>query len=60
MATVLTEKHHGVLEFCTHYCLSAVKGFGLIAGGIGGLIIVAVLLFPFFLIVGFLLKAIGF
>ena len=60
MATVLTEKHHGIFEVCSSYCLSAVKGLGLITGGIGGLIIVAVLLFPFFLIVGFLLKAIGF
>jgi hypothetical protein len=60
MATVLTEKHQGFFEVCSDYCLSAVKGLGLITGGIGGLIIVAVLLFPFFLIVGFLLKAIGF
>ena len=59
MITVLTEKHHWILAVCTHYCLSAFKGLGLITGGIGGLIIGAVLLFPFFRIVGFLLKAIG-
>ena len=60
MATVLTEKHHGIFEVCSNYCLFAIKGLGLITGGIGGLIIVAVLLFPFFLILGFILKAIGF
>ena len=60
MATVVTEKQHGIFEVCSDYSLSAVKGLGLITGGIGGLIIVAVLLLPFFLIVGFLLKAIGF
>jgi len=60
MATVLTEKHHGILEVCSNCCQSAIKGFCLIAGGIGGLIIIAVLLFPLFLIVSFLLKTIGF
>jgi len=59
MATVLTEKHHGIFEVCSNCCLSAVRGLALIAGGIGGLIIIAVLLFPCFLIVSFLLKAIG-
>jgi hypothetical protein len=60
MSTVLTEKHHGILEVCSNCCQSAIKGFCLIAGGVGGLIIVAVLLFPLFLIASFLLKAIGF
>ena len=41
------------------YCLSAIKGGALMTGGIGGLVIIAVLLFPLFLIVSFLLKAIG-
>ena len=60
MATVLTEKHHGIFEVCSNCCQSAIKGFCLIVGGIGGLIIIAVLLFPLFLIVSFLLKTIGF
>ena len=60
MATVLTEKHHGIFEVCSDCCQSAIKGFCLIAGGIGGLIIIAVLLFPLFLVVSFLLKVIGF
>ena len=60
MATVLTQKHHGIIEVCSNCCQSAIKGFCLIAGGIGGLIIIAVLLFPLFLVGGFLLKAIGF
>ena len=60
MATVLTAKHHGICEFCSNCCQSAIKGFAFIAGGIGGLIIIAVLLFPLFLVGGFLLKAIGF
>ena len=60
MATVLTQKHHGIFEVCSNCCQSAIKGFCLIAGGIGGLIIIAVLLFPLFLIVSFLLKTIGF
>jgi hypothetical protein len=59
MATVLTKKHVGIFEVCSNCCQSAIKGFCLIAGGIGGLIIVAVLLFPLFLIASFLLKAIG-
>ena len=60
MATVLTEKHHGIFEVCSNCFQSAIKGFCLISGGIGGLIIIAVLLFPIFLIVSFLLKTIGF
>ena len=60
MATELTEKHQGIFEVCSNYCQSAIKGFCLIAGGIGGLIIIAVLLLPLFLFGGFLLKAMGF
>jgi len=60
MATVLTEKHQGLSEVWGHYALYAVKALGLITGGIGGLLILAFLLFPFLLMLGFLLKAIGF
>ena len=59
MATVLTEKHHGIFEVCSNCCQSAIKGFCLIAGGIGGFIILAILLFPLLLIGSFLLKVIG-
>jgi hypothetical protein len=59
MATVLTKKHVGIFEVCGNCCQAAIKGFCFIAGGIGGLIIIAVLLFPLFLIVSFLLKTIG-
>jgi hypothetical protein len=60
MVTVLAEKHHGIFEVCSNCCLSAVKGLALMTGGIGGLIIIAILLFPLFLIISFLLKVIGF
>jgi len=39
MATVLSKKHVGIFEVCSNCCQSAIKGFCLIAGGIGGLII---------------------
>ena len=46
------------------YCLSAIKGIAFITGGIGGLaiigILVALALFPFFIIGGFLFKFLGF
>ena len=60
MATVLTERNHGIFEVCSNCCLVAFKGVCLMTGGIGGLIIIAVLLFPLFLIGSFLLKVIGF
>lgn len=59
MATVSTLKHPGVIEVWGRCCLSIMKGLALITGGIGGLVLVAVLLFPLFLIISFLLKAFG-
>ena len=60
MDRVLAEKHYGIFEVCSKCCRFAIRGFALIAGGIGGFIIIAVLFFPLFLVVGFLLKALGF
>ena len=60
MDRVFEEKHHGIFEVCSNCCQFAIKGFALIAGGIGGFIIIALLFFPLFLVVGFLLKAVGF
>jgi hypothetical protein len=63
MTDVLTQKRNGILEGLNSlgkYFLSAHKTIFLITGGIGGLLIVAVLLFPVFLIVSFLLKLFGF
>ena len=63
MATALTVKHYeifGVLSFVKRFCLSAIKGFAYIVGGIGGCVILAALALPVFLIVCFLLKLIGF
>jgi hypothetical protein len=60
MDRALTEKHHGIFETCSNFFQFAIKGFAVIAGGIGGCIIIAALFFPLFLVFGFLLKAIGF
>ena len=62
MATILTAKDQGifgVFSGASKCCLFALKAFAYIAGGIGGCVIVAALLFPVFLIVSFLLKLIG-
>jgi len=63
MATVLTVKDQGIFgafSFVSKFCLFALKGFVYIAGGIGGCVILAALLLPFFLIASFLIKLIGF
>ena len=45
------------------FCLSSIRGVALMAGGIGGLVIVGiwllVLVFPIFLFVSFLFKLLG-
>ena len=58
MDTALSEKHHGVFEVFSEYCLSAIKGLCFMAGGMGGCVILGTLLLPLALIVGFLLKLI--
>jgi hypothetical protein len=63
MTDVLTQKRNGILEGLNSigkYFLSAHKAIFLLMGGIGGLLIVAVLLFPVFLVVSFFLKLFGF
>ncbi len=63
MTDVLTQKRNGILEGLNSlgkYFVSAHKAIFLLTGGIGGLLIVAVLLFPVFLIVSFFLKLFGF
>lgn len=63
MSDVLTQKRSDTLEGCNtvgKYLVSAHKALFLLTGGIGGLLIVGVLLFPLFLIISFLLKLLGF
>ena len=63
MARLLTAEHHEGIEvfsFVTKVCLLTLKGFTYIVGGIGGFLIIASLALPFLLIVGFLLKLMGF
>ena len=61
MDTTLGEKHSsisGVFYLLSRWCVSAIKGFAFMAGGMGGCVIIGTLLLPLFLIVSFLLKLI--
>ena len=67
MAKVMTLRKNGISEgfsLLGRYCLSALKGVALIAGGIGGLAIIGIVLvlalFPVFIIGSFLFKFLGF
>ena len=67
MAKVLTLRKNGVSEgfsLLGRYSLSALKGAGLITGGIGGLVIIGIVLalalFPIFIIGSMLFKLLGF
>lgn len=67
MAKVMTLRKNGVSEgfsLLGRYCLSALKGAGLITGGIGGLVIIGIVLalalFPIFIIGSMLFKLLGF
>lgn len=63
MATVLSMKRHrisGTVSPFSRRYLSVISGFAYFVGGIGGLVIVALFLFPFALMFGVLLKFMGF
>ena len=67
MAKVMTLRKNGISEgfsILGRYCLSALKGVALITGGIGGVaiisIVLALALFPIFIIGSFLFKFLGF
>ena len=67
MAKVMTLRKNGISEgfsLLGRYCLSALKGVALITGGIGGVaiigIVLALALFPIFIIGSFLFKFLGF
>jgi len=67
MAKVMTLRKNGISEgfsILVRYCLSALKGVGLITGGIGGVVIIGIVialaLFPIFIIGSMLFKFLGF
>jgi hypothetical protein len=67
MAKEATLTKHGSVELLSSlgkYFLSALRGSALVAGGIGGLVIVGfwilLLVFPIFLLVSFMMKFLGF
>jgi len=63
MATVLSMKGHrvsGTFSPLSRQHLSVISGLAYFVGGIGSLVIIALFLFPFVLMFGFLLKFIGF
>jgi hypothetical protein len=66
MAKETTVTKNGVVESFSslgRYCLSAIRGCALVAGGMGGVVIVGLLLlllvFPLFVFVSVLLKIVG-
>jgi hypothetical protein len=62
MATVLSIKRHeisGSCHFPSRRYLSVISGIAYLLGSISSLVIIALFLFPFALMFGFLLKYIG-
>jgi hypothetical protein len=66
MTKETTLPKHGIVESFSslgRYCLSAMRGFALVTGGLGGVVIVGLLLllllFPVFVFVSVLLKIVG-
>ncbi len=65
MAKVMTLRKNGISEgfsLLERYCLSALKGVGLIAGGLGGVVIIGIVLAlaPIYIIGSMLFKFLGF
>ena len=61
MATISTTKDLGIVDVfsaISRWCLTAIKGFAFMVGGMGGCLILGTLLLPYVLIASFIIKLI--